>query len=335
MTFSPERYDRMIYRRCGRSGVQLPLISLGYWQSVGEKGNEKLCRDVTFAAFDAGITHLDLANNYGPPAGYAESAFAPVIKELPRDEVIISTKAGYYMWPGPYGDGGSRKYLVASLDQSLRRMDLEYVDIFYSHRPDPDTPLEETIGALNDIVHSGKALYAGISSYDPAQTREICRIVRENGWHRILIHQPVMNMLMRENEKELLPVTREEGMGVIAFCPLAQGILTDRYLDGLPADSRRGRLGEEGRKWYRVHTEAGTWDRVRKLNGIAKRRGQTLAQMALAWLLRLEGLTSVVIGVSQVEQLRQNLDTLKNLDFDAAELSEIESIIDGYAMPRI
>ncbi|MCC5875034.1 MAG: aldo/keto reductase, partial [Candidatus Sumerlaeia bacterium] len=275
MAFAADRYEKMIYRRCGRSGLKLPVLSLGYWQSIGREGNEELCRSITLAAFDAGITHFDFANNYGPPPGHAEIAAAPVLAELPREEIIVSTKAGYLMWPGPYGEWGSRKSLMSSLDHSLKRLGMDYVDIYYSHRFDPETPLEETLGTLEDVIRQGKALYAGVSSYNATQFREACRIVRENGWHRILIHQPVMNMLVRDNERELLPVVREEGVGVIAFCPLAQGILTDSFLDGVPEDSRRGLLGEEGRNWYNKLEAAGAWSRVRALNDIARDRGQT------------------------------------------------------------
>lgn len=335
MPFSADRYDKMIYRRCGRSGLKLPILSLGYWQSIGAGGNEAICREVTLAAFDAGITHLDFANNYGPPPGHAELAAAPVIRELPREELVISTKAGYLMWPGPYGEWGSRKYLVASLDQSLTRLGLDYVDIYYSHRFDPETPLEETLGTLEDLICQGKALYAGVSSYNADQFREACRIVRENRWHRILIHQPVMNMLVRDNERNLLPAVREEQVGVIAFCPLAQGILTDRYLSGIPSDSRRGLQGEAGRIWYDKLDAAGTWDRVRALNEIARKRGQTMAQMALAWLLNLDGVTSALVGVSRLEQLHQNLGTLDNLEFSDEELEAIEKVLEGYQLPRL
>jgi L-glyceraldehyde 3-phosphate reductase len=325
--FDPARYDRMPYRRCGRSGLMLPAISLGFWQSLGEPGREDLCRDVMFRAFDLGINHFDFANNYGPPPGYAEEVAGRILREMPRDELVISTKAGYRMWPGPYGEWGSRKYLLASLDQSLRRLGLDYVDIFYSHRFDPNTPLEETLGALDQAVRSGKALYAGVSSYNRAQFEEACRIVREQRLTRITIHQPVMNMFVRVHERETLPACEAEGTGMIAFCPLAQGILTDRYLNGIPADSRRGRQGEAGRKWYDDLAAKGVWEKVRALNDVAAARGQTLAQMALAWLLRLPAVTSVLIGVSQMSQLEQNVGALARLDFSGEELQHIESIL--------
>jgi L-glyceraldehyde 3-phosphate reductase len=329
ISFSPERYSHMQYRRCGSSGLQLPLVSLGFWQSLGEAGNEELCRDVMIAAFNAGITHFDFANNYGPPPGNSEEVAGHILKEFPRDELIISSKAGYRMWDGPYGIGGSRKYLVASCDQSLKRLQLDYVDIFYHHCWTPDTALEESLEALDYIVRSGRALYVGVSSYNGEQFHQACEIIRKNNWTRITIHQPVMNMFTRVHEFGLLPETGREGVGVIPFCPLAQGILTDRYLNGLPEDSRQGRRGAEGRKWYDEHEQKGTWTKVRALNELAKERGQTLAQMALAWLLRDERVTSVLIGVSKLEQLQQNLDTLKNLQFSLAELEKIETILDN------
>jgi L-glyceraldehyde 3-phosphate reductase len=324
MTYVPaqERYEQIPYRRCGRSGLDLPAISLGLWQTFGDDRPLATRREILRRAFDRGITHFDLANNYGPPYGAAERNFGRIFAEdfRPyRDELIISTKAGWDMWPGPYGDRGSRKYLLASLDQSLQRMGLEYVDIFYSHRADPDTPLEETMGALHSAVQQGKALYAGVSSYGPHRTLEAARILREMGTP-LLIHQPSYSMINRWIEEELLDVCGEEGIGVIVFSPLAQGVLTDRYLDGIPEDSRL-RMGE----FVTEEMVQGTIDRVRALNEIASRRGQSLAQMAIAWTLRDPRVTSALVGASSVEQLENNLGALEHLDFSADELAEIDS----------
>jgi len=327
--YSDDRYQDMPYRRCGRSGLMLPAISLGFWQSLGEPGREEVCRQAMFTAFDRGVTHFDLANNYGPPPGNSERVVGQILKQMPRDELIVSTKAGYEMWPGPYGDWGSKKYLVASLDQSLQRLGLDYVDIFYSHRPDPATPLEETLGALDLIVRQGKALYAGVSSYGGEAFRASVEIVRRHDWTPITIHQPLYNMLDRWVEGDLLEHTARAGTGVIAFCPLAQGLLTDRYLGGLPADSRWGRLGEEGRQWYEGHEKEGLWDKLRRLNAIAEARGQSLAQMALAWLLRDERVTSVLVGVSSVAQLKDNLGALNHLTISEEELRTIEAVLGG------
>jgi L-glyceraldehyde 3-phosphate reductase len=316
------RYESIPYRRCGRSGIELPAISLGLWQNFGGDRPIETSRAILRRAFDLGITHFDLANNYGPPYGSAETAFGRIMAEdfRPyRDELIISTKAGYDMWPGPYGDRGSRKYLLASLDQSLRRMGLEYVDIFYSHRADPDTPLEETMGALDSAVRQGKALYAGISSYSPGRTEEAARVLRELGTP-LLIHQPSYSLLNRWIEEGLLDVLEREGVGCITFSPLAQGMLTDRYLHGVPPDSRAARDGSLSREWLTDEN----LDRIRGLNGIAERRGQTLAQMALAWTLRDPRVTSTLIGASSVEQLEQNVAALRRLDFDEDELAEID-----------
>jgi L-glyceraldehyde 3-phosphate reductase len=320
MTYVPaqERYEQIPYRRCGRSGLDLPAISLGLWQTFGDDRPLATRREILRRAFDRGITHFDLANNYGPPYGAAERNFGRIFAEdfRPyRDELIISTKAGWDMWPGPYGDRGSRKYLLASLDQSLQRMGLEYVDIFYSHRADPDTPLEETMGALHSAVQQGKALYAGVSSYGPHRTLEAARILREMGTP-LLIHQPSYSMINRWIEEELLDVCGEEGIGVIVFSPLAQGVLTDRYLDGIPEDSRL-RMGE----FVTEEMVQGTIDRVRALNEIASRRGQSLAQMAIAWTLRDPRVTSALVGASSVEQLENNLGALEHLDFSADELA--------------
>ena len=327
--FAADRYQKTPYRRCGRSGLMLPAVSLGLWQSIGEPGRQDDCRRICYQAFDNGVTHFDLANNYGPPPGNSELVFGQIVKDMPRDEVIISTKAGYTMWDGPYGDWGSKKYLVASLDQSLRRMGLEYVDIFYHHRPDPNTPLEETFAALDLIVRQGKALYAGVSNYGGARFRDATELIARRGWAPITIHQPYFNMLSRGAETDLLPQTAAAGTGVIAFCPLAQGVLTDRYLAGLPAESRRGREGKRGQEWYQQQQAAGVWDKVGKLSAVAKARGQTTAQLALSWLLRDERVTSVLIGVSRLEQLKENLPAAHATGFTAEELKRIDEILAG------
>lgn len=327
--FACDRYRQIPYRRCGRWGIVLPAVSLGFWQSVGEAGNEALCRDVMFKAFDSGITHFDFANNYGPPPGHAEETAGKILREMPRDELLISTKAGFRMWDGPYQEGGSRKYLISSLDASLRRLQLDYVDIFYHHVPDPNTYMEETMAALDHIVRSGKALYIGVSNYNGEQFNHACHVIRENGLTPLAITQPRMNMLAREHEMGLLPHTSREGVGVIPFCPLEQGILTDRYLDGLPADSRRGRMGEEGKRWYEAKKAQGVWDKVERLSRVAAARGQTMAQMALSWLLRDDRITSVLIGVSRVEQLEENLAAAKAPPFTGEELALIEEILGG------
>jgi L-glyceraldehyde 3-phosphate reductase len=318
-----DRYDAMQYRRSGRSGLQLPAISLGLWHNFGHDRDYEVGRAIARRAFDLGILHYDLANNYGPPYGSAEENFGRILRDdlrQYRDELIISTKAGYDMWPGPYGEWGSRKYLLASLDQSLARMGLEYVDLFYSHRFDPDTPLEETIGALDTAVRQGKALYAGISSYSAAKTREAAAIARSLGTP-IVIHQPSYSMFNRWIEPELLDALEEEGIGCIAFSPLAQGMLTDRYLDGIPADSRAGREGT-ALSPSRLTDEA--LAKVRALNEIASARGETLAQLALAWVLRDPRVTSALIGASSVEQLEQNVAALDRLELSSDELDEIE-----------
>jgi len=321
-----DRYAKMPYRRCGRSGLQLPAVSLGFWQSLGEPGMEDLCRRVCYYAFDHGVTHFDLANNYGPPPGNSEIVVGKILKDMPRDELIISTKAGYYMWPGPYGEWGSRKQLVASLDQSLKRLGLEYVDIFYHHRPDPNTPVEESLGTLDLIVKQGKALYAGLSNYNGWQFCDAINIIRRHNWTPITIHQPYYHMLSRKVEADLLPHTEREGIGVIAFCPLAQGVLTDRYLNGLPEDSRQGKT-PRGSEWYEQQKAAGVWDKVAKLNEIAKSRGQTMAQMAITWLLRDHRVTSVLVGVSRLEQLQENLQAASAAPLSAEELKKIDEIL--------
>jgi L-glyceraldehyde 3-phosphate reductase len=319
---APERYDRMPYRRTGRSGLKLPAVSLGLWQNFGEDRPLETSRAILRRAFDLGITHFDLANNYGPPYGTAESNFGRIYAEdlRPyRDELVISSKAGYDMWPGPYGEWGSRKYLLASLDQSLGRMGLDYVDIFYSHRFDPETPLEETMGALDAAVRQGKALYAGISSYSAERTAEAARIMRELGTP-LLIHQPSYSLLNRWIEGGLLDVLDEEGIGCIVFSPLGQGLLTSRYLDGIPEESRAGRGGTLSSEMLSEEN----LDRVRALNEIAGGRGQTLAQLALAWTLRDPRITSTLIGASSVRQLEENVAALERLDFTEDELAEIE-----------
>jgi L-glyceraldehyde 3-phosphate reductase len=318
-----QRYDTMQYRRCGKSGLLLPAISLGLWHNFGGVDSFENGRAMARRAFDLGITHFDLANNYGPPYGSAETNFGEILRldfAAHRDEMIISTKAGYDMWPGPYGNWGSRKYLLASLDQSLRRMGLEYVDIFYSHRPDPETPVEETMGALDQAVRSGKALYAGISNYSASQTAAAVKILRELGTP-CLIHQMKYSIFQRAPEQGLLDVLGQEGVGAIAFCPLAQGLLTDRYLKGIPADSRASR--EQFLKSSDI--DESRLKQIRALNDLAAQRGQSLAQMALAWvLLRM---TSALIGASRVEQIEQNVAALANLSFTAEELAGIDGIV--------
>lgn len=334
MIYNPsnERYDNMNYRRCGKSGIRLPEISLGLWHNFGSVDVFENFRKILWRAFDAGITHFDLANNYGPPPGSAEENFGIILKKdfsSLRDEMIISTKAGWEMWPGPYGDFGSRKYLLSSLDQSLKRMNLDYVDIFYSHRPDPDTPLEETMGALAQAVHQGKALYAGISSYPADLTKKAAKILKGMNIN-CLIHQPKYSMFERwvevgtGRDPSLLDVLEETGIGCIPFSPLAQGLLTDKYLKGIPKDSRA----------YKPHgflkIEDVTKQRIQKagkLNEIAATRNQSLAQMAIAWLLKDQRITSVLIGVSSAEQLDDNLKALKNLSFFDEELEKIEFIL--------
>jgi L-glyceraldehyde 3-phosphate reductase len=317
-----DRYDRMQYRRSGRSGLDLPAISLGLWQNFGGERSLESSRTILRRAFDRGVTHIDLANNYGPPYGSAEETFGRAIsKDLRpyRDELVISTKAGYDMWPGPYGEWGSRKYLLASLDQSLGRMGLEYVDIFYSHRFDPRTPLEETMGALDTAVRHGKALYAGISSYTAEQTREAAEILGNLGTP-LLIHQPSYSLLNRWIEPDLLDTLEELGVGCIGFSPLAQGMLTDKYLDGVPEGSRATQNGSLSRDLLTDESLG----KIRSLNEVAGGRGQSLAQMALAWTLRDTRMTSTLIGVSSVEQLEDSLDALDNLEFSDEELAEID-----------
>ena len=327
MTYTPDtrRYNEMTYNRTGKSGLKLPAMSVGLWHSFGETSRFDTAKEIILGAFDMGITHFDLANNYGPPAGSAEETFGRILNgELKsyRDEIIVSTKAGYDMWPGPYGDFGSKKYLVASLDQSLRRMGLEYADIFYHHRPDPETPLEETMDALAGIVRSGKALYVGLSNYSPEMTKEASGLLKSMGV-KCLIHQPRYSMLQQE-AKKLFSVLEEEGIGSIVFSPLAQGLLTDKYIHGIPADSRaagssvflsKGNITPE------------LVDKIIKLNEVAQGRGQSLAQMALVWALKTGNLTSVILGASRLIQIEENVAALKNPNFTSDELSRIDEIL--------
>lgn len=330
---NPERYGQMQYRYCGKSGLRLPALSLGLWHNFGHVNALESQRAILRKAFDLGITHFDLANNYGPPPGSAEENFGRLLREdfaAYRDELIISTKAGYDMWPGPYGSGGSRKYLLASLDQSLKRMGLEYVDIFYSHRVDENTPMEETASALAHAVQSGKALYVGISSYSPERTQKMVELLRE--WKiPLLIHQPSYNLLNRWVDKSgLLDTLQNNGVGCIAFTPLAQGLLTGKYLNGIPQDSRMHREGNKVRDLTpKMLTEANL-NSLRLLNEMAQQRGQSMAQMALSWLLKDDRVTSVLIGASRAEQLEENVQALNNLTFSTKELAQIDQhIADG------
>ncbi len=330
---NPDRYNRTIYNRCGRSGLKLPAISLGLWHNFGDVDVLENSKRMIFRAFDLGITHFDLANNYGPPYGSAERNFGRILKEhlaAYRDELIISTKAGYDMWPGPYGNFGSRKYLIASLDQSLQRLGLDYVDIFYHHRPDPETPLEETLGALAHIVHRGKALYIGISNYDAERTRQAARIMKELGTP-LLIHQPKYNLFDRWIENGLTKVLAEEGIGSIVFSPLAQGLLTNRYLNGIPNDSRAAKAHGFLRK---EEITPAVLNKIRRLDELARSRGQSLVQMALAWVLRLPEVNSALIGASKVSQIEECLAALNNLNFSAEELNTIDDILKDFSSPE-
>lgn len=326
-TPSPDRYSKMTYKRCGKSGIQLPAISLGLWHNFGSVDDFETGRSIIRRAFDRGITHFDLANNYGPAPGTAEENFGHILKKdftgNLRDELIISTKAGYHMWPGPYGEWGSRKYLLSSLDQSLKRMNLDYVDIFYSHRPDPDTPLEETMMALDTAVKSGRALYAGISNYKAPEARKAIEILKQLGTP-CLIHQPKYSMFERWVEGGLLDVLEEFGVGCIPFSPLAQGLLTDRYLKGVPEGSRASKA--HGFLKAAEITEE-RLEQIRQLNEVAKKRNQSLAQMALVWLLKDKRITTVLIGASSVQQLDDNIDCLNNMELTKSELKEIENIL--------
>jgi L-glyceraldehyde 3-phosphate reductase len=327
-TADPARYEAMPYRRTGHSGLRLPALSLGLWHNFGPDRPVETQRQILRRAFDLGVTHFDLANNYGPPPGAAESALGEALKAdfgAYRDELVISTKAGYLMWPGPYGEWGSRKYLLSSLDQSLKRMGLEYVDIFYSHRPDPDTPLEETMGALHSAVRQGKALYAGVSNYSPEQTREAARILGELGTP-LLIHQPRYSMLDRRPEEGLLDALDELGVGSIAYSPLEQGLLTGRYLDGIPEDSR---AASDSPFLTADKVTDDLVGRLRALNDLARDRGQSLAQMALAWVLRGGRVTSALVGASSARQLEDSVAATRALDFDAEELARIDALVKG------
>lgn len=324
MPASPTRYDHMKFRRCGRSGLKLSALSLGLWHNFGANDDPANAREMILRSFDAGITHFDLANNYGPPPGSAEETFGRILREDLagyRDEIVVSTKAGYYMWPGPYGEWGSRKYLLSSLDQSLKRLDLDYVDIFYSHRPDPDTPLEETMGALISAVHSGKALYVGVSNYDAETTQRAAEILKNEGIH-LLIHQPVYNLFNRWVENGLNHVLEEDGIGCIPFSPLAQGLLAGRYLKGVPADSR---AGHDQRFLRPEHITEQLQRRIEALHNIAVKRDQTLAQMSVAWLLAKPFITTVLIGASRWSQIEDNLGALKNISFSTDELNAIDA----------
>lgn len=324
--FSADRYDQMQYRRCGRSGLLLPAISLGAWETFGGYRGEDVARACLFRAFDLGITHFDFANNYGTPPGNAEIVCGRILREMPRDELILSSKAGYRMWPGPYGEWLSKKYLVASLDQSLQRMGLEYFDIFYAHRPDPHTPLEETMAALDLMVRQGKVLYVGVSNFPGTQFVEAVRVCDRMHLAPITIHQPSYSMLNRGIERDLLPHTERAGTGVIAFCPLSSGLLTEKYLHGeIPPESRAAQRWSEQRRRDSLTPEKR--ERLLALSQIARGRGQTLAQMALAWVLRLPAITSALIGASRVEQVEENVGSLKNLAFSDEELAKIEALL--------
>jgi L-glyceraldehyde 3-phosphate reductase len=330
MNYVPDskRYDTMKYNRCGKSGIKLPAISLGLWHSFGEPTTIENSKNLIFKAFDLGITHFDIANNYGPPYGSAEKTFGKILHEdlsSYRDELIISTKAGYDMWPGPYGNWGSKKYLVSSLDQSLKRLKLDYVDIFYHHRPDPETPLEETMGALDLIVRQGKALYVGLSNYNAEETKKASKILKKLGTP-CLIHQPNYSMFNRWIEGDLLDTLSEEGIGTMAFMPLAQGILTNKYLNGIPKDSRASNYS------VYLHENDITEEKINKvrlLNDIAKERGQSLAQMAIAWVLKDNRITSALIGASKISQIEENVAALNNTNFSDEELTKIDNILNN------
>ncbi|HTB23077.1 MAG TPA: aldo/keto reductase [bacterium] len=322
--FSEQRYSRARYRRCGKSGLNLPLISLGAWQTFGGYRDGEVAKECLFRAFDLGITHFDFANNYGSPPGNAEVVCGRIIKEMPRDELILSSKAGYHMWEGPYGEWGSRKHLVASCDQSLKRMGVDYFDIFYSHRFDPNTPLEETLGALDTLVQQGKALYIGVSNYDGAAFSKAVQVCENGGLAPITIHQPYFNLLGRGMEKDLAPHAVRNGTGLIAYSPLAAGFLTSKYLDGAtPKDSR---LAETGGKFMKRNLSQDNLAALRALEALAKKRGQSLAQCALAWTLGRPGITSVLIGASKLSQIEENVAALDNLEFDPQELDSIDRL---------
>jgi len=319
----PLRYDRMAYRRCGVSGLKLPAIALGAWETFGGYRGPEMARDCIFGAFNLGITHFDLANNYGRPPGRAETVVGQIIREMPRDELIISTKAGFLMWPGPYGQGCSRKSLLASVDQSLQRLGLDYVDIFYAHRMDAETPLEETLGALDQIVRNGKALYAGLSNYSAKLLEEAINLASKSRFAPIIVEQSSYSLLNRRIESELLSCAREFGAGVVAFSPLAQGLLSEKYFNGFPDESRAAKMWTPEQ---RAIVGPVVMQRVAKLNEIAKARGQTLPQMAIAWLLRRPEITSVLMGASQLEQVKENVKALENMQFSPEELSNIDKL---------
>ena len=326
MSFSPDRYKTMTYRRCGRSGLRLPAISFGLWQGTGSYVDDAASRQIAHTAFDHGITYFDLANNYGSPAGASEELFGRILRGMPRHELVIATKAGYAMWAGPYGEGGSRKHVIQSCEQSLQRLGLDHVDIFYSHRFDPDTPLEETMGALETLVRQGKAIYAGISNYaDPHFTHAV-NVMRERSWPPITIHQARYSMLDRTCEHEVLPTAGREGIGVVGFSPLAQGLLTGKYLNGIPAQSRVA-LGQGNGAMTADQVTPQRVAKLKALDAVAQRRGQSLAQLALAWLLKDERLTSVLIGASKPEQITDCVACLANLRFDPLELDAIDNIL--------
>jgi L-glyceraldehyde 3-phosphate reductase len=322
----PSRYDKMTYRTCGNSGLKLPAISLGAWETFGGYRGGEIARECIFRAFNLGITHFDLANHYGKEPGRAELVIGRILREMPRDEIIVSTKAGVTMWPGPYGSGGSRKSLLANLDQSLQRLGLDYVDIFYSERPDPETPLEETLATLDQIVRSGKALYVGLSNYSGQALQEASNLSRQSHRSPIVVQQVVYNLVQRESEWDLLPTVRDAGAGAIAVSPLAQGLLTTRYLEEFPAESRAATV------WSQEHRDKVTpslRDRVRRLIKIAETRGQTLPQMAIAWVLRRPEICSALIGASDVEQIEENAKALENLNFSGEELQQIDDVLSG------
>jgi L-glyceraldehyde 3-phosphate reductase len=322
----PSRYDRMLYRRCGGSGLKLPAIALGAWETFGGYRGPEVARDCIFAAFNRGITYFDLANNYGRPPGRAETVVGQIIREMPRDELIVSTKAGFLMWPGPYGQGCSRKSLLASIDQSLRRLGLDHVDIFYAHRMDPETPLEETLGALDHIVRAGKAVYAGLSNYSGKLLEEAAGLARQFRLAPIIVEQSSYSLLNRRIETELLSSARQAGAGVVAFSPLAQGLLSEKYLKGIPEESRAAKMWTPEQ---RAIVGPAAMQRVAKLNEIAKARGQTLPQMAIAWILRRPEITSVLIGASDVQQIEENVKGLENLQFSEEELRKIDELCPG------
>jgi L-glyceraldehyde 3-phosphate reductase len=326
-TFAQDRYESMQYRACGRSGLKLPVISLGAWETFGGYRGEDVARECLYRAFDLGITHFDLANNYGRPPGNAETVVGKILRDMPRDELIISTKAGYYMWPGPYGDGLSKKYLVASLDQSLQRLGLDYVDIFYAHRPDPTTPLEETLTALDLIVRQGKALYIGVSNFPGELFDTAVELIGQLGLSPISIHQPRYNLLDRLPETDLFARTAWAGTGVITFSPLAQGILSEKYLKAMPTDSRAALWWDQ--QYQERQLTPAVLEKVRRLNDLAQARGQTLPQMALAWNLRHQAVTSVLIGASHVAQIEENVAALRHLAFSEEELQEIDQVTLG------